>query len=91
MGLHENDSSSCSALGEDGLQLKIDRLLCKEDDNKSNLEKDWEEGIRRKEVGESNAGSISAPNKPLQIFVLASVALPLKAAPDRQEKELLAL
>ncbi|KAF9621217.1 hypothetical protein IFM89_016711 [Coptis chinensis] len=43
------------------------------------------------DFGESKVGSIPAPIKPLQIFVFANVALALKAARDKQEKEMLLL
>ncbi|KAJ0482116.1 hypothetical protein HanIR_Chr13g0650281 [Helianthus annuus] len=75
----------------DGLQLKLDMLLGKDDDNKSSFVNDDEEGILRKDLGESNDGRISELIKPLQIFVFANVALPLIAAPERQENELLFL
>ena len=79
-------SYSGRSLGEDGLQLRFDKLLWREDDSMSNLDRVGDEGTLRNEFGESKLGSISAPIKPLQIFVLANVALALKAAPDRQEK-----
>ena len=48
-----------------------------------------EEDILLKDLGESRHGKISSPIIPLQMFVLARVALALKAAPDEQENELL--
>lgn len=83
--------SSGVPLGVEGLQLKLDILLWREEDKRSSFEKEGEDGILRKEVGESKLGRISAPMTPLQMFVLANVALALKAAPERHEKELLLL
>ncbi|KAK8338733.1 hypothetical protein V6Z12_A09G271800 [Gossypium hirsutum] len=80
------ESVSYEPTGLGGLQLKFDILLCREDDNISNLERDGEDGTLRNELGESRLGRISDPIRPLQIFVLANVALALKAAPDKHEK-----
>lgn len=66
-------------------------LFGKEDDNKSSFVNDGEEGILLNDFGDSNDGKISELIKPLQMFVLANVALPLMAAPERQENELLFL
>lgn len=62
-------------------------LLGREDESLSNRERLLdEEGILRKELGESQLGRISPPILPLQMLVLASVAFALKAAPDKHEK-----
>ncbi|KAD1735749.1 hypothetical protein E3N88_42378 [Mikania micrantha] len=87
-GFDKKDSNSRFS---DGLQLKFDILLWKEDDNKSSFVNDGEEGILLNDFGESNDGRISELIKPLHILVFANVALALMAAPERQENELLFL
>lgn len=72
----------------EGLQLKFDIQLWREDDEISNFERDGEEGTFLNELGESKVGSISEAIRPLHMFVFAKVALALNAAPDRQAKEL---
>jgi hypothetical protein len=84
VNLNEQGSFSSILLGLDGLQLRFDKLLWREDDSVS--PKFGEEGTRRNELGESKFGRISSPITPLQMFVLASVAFALMAAPDKQEK-----
>ena len=61
----------------DGIQLKYDILLGREDGNISNFERVDEEMTFRNELGESQLGSISTPITPSQILVLAKVALAL--------------
>lgn len=86
LGLKRYESSS----GE--LQLRLERVLCREDDSISIFdESDGEDGILWNDFGESQLGSISAHIKPLHMFVFANVVLALKAAPERHEKERLVL
>lgn len=86
MDFNVQGSHSSISLGVEGLQLRFEKLLWREDDSMSNFARLGEEGTRRKDFGESKLGRISSPITPLQMFVLASVQFALKAAPDKQEK-----
>lgn len=82
MEVKKQDSGS----GGLGLQLRLAMLPWREGESMSSLESAGEEGTFLKDLGESREGRISEPMTPLQMLVLASVGLPLKAAPERQEK-----
>jgi hypothetical protein len=80
---------SAKSLSFGVLPPKEVKLLYEDDDVKSKRDREGEDAILLNDFGESRLGKISSPMRPLHRFVFAKVALALRAAPDKHEKELL--